>query len=127
MAHLTADLIGLIDHLGAKSAVWCGHDWGGAVVWQMPLRYPDRTAGVIGLNTPFMPRAPFDPIAIMRARLGEEMYIVHFQTPGEADDILGADVAKTMNFFMRRPTPSGPAGRVRSVQRRGFARVRHRA
>jgi pimeloyl-ACP methyl ester carboxylesterase len=108
MEHLSADLIGLIDHLGAKKAVWCGHDWGGAVVWQMPLRHPDRTAGVIGLNTPFMPRAPADPIAIMRARLGEEMYIVHFQKPGEADAILGRDVRKTMNFFMRRPTPSTP-------------------
>jgi pimeloyl-ACP methyl ester carboxylesterase len=103
MEHLSADLIGLLDHLGAQKAIWCGHDWGGAVVWQMPLRYPERTAGVIGLNTPFMPRAPFDPIAIMRARLGDEMYIVHFQKPGEADEILGRDVIKTMNFFMKRP------------------------
>jgi pimeloyl-ACP methyl ester carboxylesterase len=110
MEHLTADLIGLLDHLGARKAIWCGHDWGGAVVWQMPLRHLDRTAGVIGLNTPFMPRAPFDPIAIMRARLGDEMYIVHFQTRGEADAILGRDVRKTMSFFMRRPISSGGSG-----------------
>ena len=108
MEHLTADLIGLLDHLGAKKAIWCGHDWGGIVVWQMALRYPDRTAGVIGLNTPFYPRSPVDPIAIMRARMGEEMYIVHFQKPGEADEILGRDVRKTMNFMMRRP----PAGNL---------------
>jgi pimeloyl-ACP methyl ester carboxylesterase len=57
-----------------------------------------------------MPRAPVDPIAIMRARLGGEMYIVHFQKPGEADAILGRDVEKTMNFFMRRPTSSGGSG-----------------
>ncbi len=109
MEHLTADLVALIDHLGARKAIWCGHDWGGAIVWQMPLRYPDRTAGVIGLNTPFQPRAPMDPIAIMRARLGEEMYIVHFQKPGEADAILGRDARKTMDFFMRAPLPEGAA------------------
>ena len=110
MEHLSADLVGLLDHLGARKAIWCGHDWGGAVVWQMPLRHPTRTAGVIGLNTPFMPRAPFDPIAIMSARLGDEMYIVHFQKPGEADEILGRDVRKTMNFFMRRPAPASGSG-----------------
>src|ERR1700722_7292069 len=63
--NLTADMVGLLDHLGVEKAIFCGHDWGGIVVWQMPLRHPDRTAGVIGLNPPFMARAPADPIAIM--------------------------------------------------------------
>jgi pimeloyl-ACP methyl ester carboxylesterase len=106
--HLTGDLVRLLDHLGIERAIFCGHDWGGSVVWQMPLRHPDRVAGVIGVNTPFMPRAPADPIEIMRRRFGERMYIVHFQKPGEADAILAADVSKTMNFFLRRPPP-GPA------------------
>src|ERR1700722_4073278 len=73
MAHLTGDLVGLLDHLKIEKASSCGHDWGGPVVWQMPLRHPDRVAGVTGLNTPFPPRAPADPIAIMRARFGEDM------------------------------------------------------
>ena len=34
-----------------------------------------------------------ETLAIMRARMGEQMYIVHFQKPGEADAILGAEVA----------------------------------
>ena len=108
MEHLTRDLAGLLDHLGVDKAIFCGHDWGGIVVWQMPLRYPDRTAGVIGLNTPFMPRPPADPIAIMRRRFGDDMYIVAFQTPGVADAALAADVGKSMNFFMRRPTADTP-------------------
>jgi pimeloyl-ACP methyl ester carboxylesterase len=103
MEHLTADMAGLLDHLGVEKAIFCGHDWGGIVVWRMPLMYPGRVAGVIGLNTPFMARPPVDPIAIMRQRLGDEMYIVHFQKPGEADAILDSDVPKAMNFFMRRP------------------------
>jgi pimeloyl-ACP methyl ester carboxylesterase len=109
VAHLTGDIVGLMDHLGAKSAILVGHDWGGIVVWQTPLRHRDRVAGVIGLNTPFMPRAPADPIEIMKARFGPEMYIVHFQKPGEADAILDADVAKAMSFFMRKPPAAASA------------------
>ena len=109
MEHLTGDLVGLLDHLGVGKAIFCGHDWGGIIVWQMPLLHPERTAGVIGLNTPFMARAPADPIDIMRRRFGEDMYIVHFQKPGEADAVLDADVGKAMGFFMRRPAPDTPA------------------
>jgi pimeloyl-ACP methyl ester carboxylesterase len=100
---LTGDLVGLLDHLGVEKAIFCGHDWGGIVVWQLPLLHPGRVAGVVGLNTPFLPRAPADPIAIFRHRFGPDMYIVWFQTPDEPEAVLGADVAKTMRFFMRRP------------------------
>jgi pimeloyl-ACP methyl ester carboxylesterase len=102
MEHLTGDMVGLMDHLGIEKAIFCGHDWGGIVVWQMPLVHPSRVAGVIGLNTPFMPRSPMEPIAAMRFRFGPDMYIVWFQMPGDADQVLGADPEKTMRFFMRR-------------------------
>ncbi len=101
--HLCADLVGLLDAKGIEKAVFCGHDWGGIVVWQMAMRHPDRVAGVIGVNTPFMPRPPADPIAIMRKRMGDEMYIVHFQKPGEADAALAKSVSNTMQLFMKRP------------------------
>jgi pimeloyl-ACP methyl ester carboxylesterase len=102
VAHLTGDLAGMLDALGLKNAIFCGHDWGGLVVWQMPLFHPDRVAGVIGVNTPFLARAPLDPIMAMRAVYGENMYIVFFQKPGEADKILAADVGKAFRFFMRK-------------------------
>ena len=103
MEHLTGDLVGLLDHLGVEQAVFVGHDWGGIVVWQLPLMHPDRVAGIVGLNTPFMRRAPLDPIEGMRKVFGEDMYIVWFQKPGIADAALAADVDKTMRFFMRKP------------------------
>ena len=101
--HLTGDMAGLLDHLGVEKAIFAGHDWGGIVVWQMALLHPDRVAGVIGLNTPFMPRSPADPIAIMRNRFGPDMYIVWFQTPDEPEAVLGADPEKTMRFFLQKP------------------------
>jgi pimeloyl-ACP methyl ester carboxylesterase len=82
--------------------VFCGHDWGGMVVWQMALRHPDRVAGVIGVNTPFIPRGPMDPIAMMRMAMGDDMYIVFFQKPGVADAALAEDTGKTFRFFMRK-------------------------
>jgi len=102
MAHLTGDLAGLLDALGLKDAVFCGHDWGGMVVWQMALMQPSRVRGVIGVNTPFLARGPMDPIAMMRMAFGEEMYIVFFQKPGVADAVLAKDVGKTFRFFMRK-------------------------
>jgi pimeloyl-ACP methyl ester carboxylesterase len=107
LEHLTGDLVRLLDHLNVEKAIFCGHDWGGFVVWQMALRHPDRTAGVIGVNTPFWPRGQIDPIEAFRQRFGEEMYIVHFQKPGEADEVLARDVGKTMSAFMRRPPEGG--------------------
>jgi pimeloyl-ACP methyl ester carboxylesterase len=116
---LTDDLVRLLDHLKIEKAIFCGHDWGGIVVWQMALRHPQRMAGVIGVNTPFSARAPVDPIEIMRKRLGEEMYIVHFQKPGEADAVLARDVAKTMGFFLRSPVlAAGGAGAGLATQRK---------
>jgi pimeloyl-ACP methyl ester carboxylesterase len=100
--HLTGDLVGLLDALKIEKAVFVGHDWGGIVTWAMPLLHPDRVAGIIGVNTPFLPRAPMDPIALMRAAYGENMYIVYFQKPGVADELLASDVGKTLRFFYRK-------------------------
>lgn len=121
MEHLTGDLVGLLDHLGVEKAVFCGHDWGGIVVWQMPLMHPDRVAGIIGLNTPFIPRLPMDPIAMFRHAFGEDMYIVHFQKPGVADAQLGADVDKTLRYFMRKPSGTVADFAGRPAERRSLA------
>jgi pimeloyl-ACP methyl ester carboxylesterase len=102
LEHLTDDMVGLLDGLGLEKAVFCGHDWGGFVVWQMALRHPDRVAGVIGVNTPYMPRGPVDPIAMMRQVYGEDMYIVTFQEFGLAEGVLGRDIARSMRFWYRR-------------------------
>ena len=102
MEHLTDDLIGLLDALQIEKAIFCGHDWGGLVVWQMPLLYPQRTAGVIGVNTPFIPRLSRDPIQAMREAMGEDMYIVFFQNYGKAEALLDKDVARALRFFYRK-------------------------
>ena len=104
MQHLTDDMAGLLDFYGIDNAVFCGHDWGGIVVWNMPLFHEKRVRGVIGVNTPFLPRPPIDPITALRGVYGDDMYIVQFQTPGEADALLAEDVERAFRFFMRKNT-----------------------
>lgn len=121
MEHLTGDLVGLLDQLGVEKAIFVGHDWGGFVVWQMPLMHPDRCAGIVGLNTPFQVRLGMDPIALFRKVYGDEMYIVWFQTPEEPDALLAQDVAKTMRFFMRAGEGLKPDSQPQTQGRSSFA------
>jgi pimeloyl-ACP methyl ester carboxylesterase len=82
------------------------YDWGGFIVWQMPLRHIDRVAGLVGVNTPHTNRAPADPIELLRKRFGEHMYIVQFQDPARgADKIFNSRVEQTFDAFMRKPVP----------------------
>ncbi|MFZ5731179.1 MAG: alpha/beta fold hydrolase [Pseudomonadota bacterium] len=107
--HLTGDLVGLLDHLKIDKAIFVGHDWGGFIVWQMPLRHMARTAGVVGINTPHSDRAPIDPIALFRKRFGDSMYIVQFQDPArEPDRIFAERTEQLFDAFMRKPIPRKP-------------------
>jgi pimeloyl-ACP methyl ester carboxylesterase len=98
---LCGDLVGLLDALDLERAVFCGHDWGGLVVWSAALLHPDRVAGVIGVNTPFLPRPPTPPVELLRRAFGEDHYIVHFQKGPEADAALARDVRRTFEVMMR--------------------------
>jgi pimeloyl-ACP methyl ester carboxylesterase len=106
MDHLTADLVGLLDHLNIGKAIFVGHDWGGFVVWSMAMRHPTRVAGVVGVNTPHHPRSPIDPIELFQKRFGPSMYIVQFQdSDNKAAKIFDSRVEQTFDFFMRKPDP----------------------
>ncbi|HEX7881734.1 MAG TPA: alpha/beta hydrolase [Afipia sp.] len=101
--HLTGDLIGLLDHLKIEKAIFVGHDWGGFIVWQMPLRYIDRVAGVVGVNTPHTNRETVEPLGLLRKHFGDQMYIVQFQDPArEPDRIFNSRVEQTFESFMRK-------------------------
>jgi pimeloyl-ACP methyl ester carboxylesterase len=93
---LCADLTGLLDAVGADDAVFVGHDWGAAVVWQLAQAHPDRVRAVAGLSVPVTPRSPAPPIPILRSRLGDDFYMVWFQEPGVADAVLARDVRRTL-------------------------------
>lgn len=100
---LCADMAGMLDHFDIDNAVFVGHDWGGVVTWQMPLFHPQRVRGLVGINTPFIPRHPRNSLLdAYRRKFGENMYILQFQEPGVADQALARDAKATLQFFMRK-------------------------
>ena len=101
--HLTDDLVGLLDALGIERAIFCGHDWGGAVVWPMAQLHKDRVAGVIGVCTPHRPPPPAPPLSIIKRRFGEKHYFIQFQDEGAAERLFETDIERFFRLMFRRP------------------------
>jgi len=49
---LSGDIVALADVAGAERFHVVGHDWGGAVAWELAERHGDRLASVTSLSTP---------------------------------------------------------------------------
>jgi pimeloyl-ACP methyl ester carboxylesterase len=118
---LSADVVGLLDDVGAEQAVIVGHDFGGVVAWGAPLLHPDRFSGVVGISFPPVPRPRIPTTEAFRRIFGEHFfYILYFQEPGPADAELSADVATTMRRIMAadlsvpalNPDPQGFLDRI---------------
>jgi pimeloyl-ACP methyl ester carboxylesterase len=102
---LCADLVGLLDDVGAERAVIVGHDFGATVAWAAPLLHPDRFAGVVGLSVPPVPRPRVPTTQAFRRLFGENFfYILYFQEPGPADAELSRDPATTLRRLMATPS-----------------------
>jgi pimeloyl-ACP methyl ester carboxylesterase len=105
---LCADVVGLLDDVGARRGVFVGHDWGAPVAWNAALLHPDRVAAVAGLSVPPTPRPQARPTEAWRQMFGENFfYILYFQQPGVADAELDGDPARTMRRMIGGLRPSG--------------------
>lgn len=101
---INACLAGCIRALGHERAVMVGHDWGGLLVWPFARRYPDYTAGVVGVNTPDFPRSPMPLVQLLRQTFPDEPpYIVQFQDRGVAEWVLswGRGAADFVDLMFR--------------------------
>lgn len=101
--HMTGDLAALLDALQIEKAVFCGHDWGGAIVWPMAQLHGSRVAGVIGVSTPHRPPPPVSPLTIMEKRHTDRHYIVRFQEEKIPERILAHDPDRFFRLMFRRP------------------------
>jgi pimeloyl-ACP methyl ester carboxylesterase len=101
LEHLTSDLVGILDRLDIESAVYAGHDWGGQISWAMPVLHPDRTAGSIGVNTPY---ALFPGTDLLRLAFPDpdKLYLLWFQEPGVAEGVMDGQVRACFDLLMRR-------------------------
>jgi microsomal epoxide hydrolase/non-specific protein-tyrosine kinase len=103
--HITDDLAALLDALKIDRAIFCGHDWGGAIVWPMAQLHPDRVAGVIGVCTPHKPPPPVPPLSIIKKRFGPDHYFIRFQEEGLPERVFTGREERFFQLMFRKPAP----------------------
>ncbi|XP_045629921.1 bifunctional epoxide hydrolase 2 isoform X1 [Ursus americanus] len=101
MEVLCQEMVTFLDKLGIRQAVFIGHDWGGMLVWNMALFYPERVRAVASLNTPFIPENPnVSPMERIKANPVFD-YQLYFQEPGVAEAELEQNLSRTFKSFFR--------------------------
>lgn len=112
-----ADLIELIDALGADRAVWVGHDCGAAAVWGLATHHPDRCLGVAGLCVPYLPQGfTLETVAALANRdvypadrfpWGQWGYWGYqVQHPADSDAQLDSDPESAIKMIFQRTSPA---------------------
>lgn len=89
---ITADLLGLLDHLAIEKAVFAGLDFGAFAIYDLAMLHPERVLAVIGLENPAAPHNPDIPPLTEYAEMAKEhfLHIEYFRPVGPADKDLAA-------------------------------------
>lgn len=102
VARIADDILALADHLDAPRIVLAGHDWGGAIAWQIAMRRPERLERLVIINAPH-------PTLFARAlrRSARQMlasaYILLFRAPfGLAERLLRARGYAALDTLVQR-------------------------
>ena len=83
---LAADVLALLDAVGAPRAHLVGHDWGGSVAWAVAGAHPGRVASLTALSTPH-PRAYARSMVRSRQVL-LSWYMAFFQLPALPEAVI---------------------------------------
>lgn len=116
---IVADMIELHDALGARAAVWVGHDWGSAIVWGIAAHHASRCRGVASLCIPYVPRGValenLIPLVdrnvypVERYPVGQWDYWLYYREHFEQAAIaFEADVSATFSVLYRAGPPVEP-------------------
>jgi pimeloyl-ACP methyl ester carboxylesterase len=101
MKEHVADAIGVLDALGADTAVVIGHDWGAPMAWNSAVLHPERYRAVVGLSVPFLQRSPAPPTQLFKQAFQDNFfYMLYFQEPGVAEKELEADPRTSLRTFL---------------------------
>jgi len=106
---LTGDLCGLLDHYGYESAVFCGHDWGSMVVWELGRLHPDRASAICNLSVPYS-QAPAPPTEIFGQLFEDKFfYMLYFQEVGPAESEFSEDPRNWVRTMLYSASGEGMA------------------
>jgi len=107
--HFVGDLVGLLDALGAPTAVIVGHDWGATIAWHTARLRPDRFRAAAILSVPFRPRSPARPTSVMPQTADAQFYQLYFQEPGVAEAEFEKDPRVTLAAMLYGVSGEGTA------------------
>jgi pimeloyl-ACP methyl ester carboxylesterase len=125
-------MVELHDHLGARPAIWVGHDWGSPVAGALAAHHGARSRGVVLISVPYFPEGFALPglLPLIDRRLypadrypdGQWDYFRFYQTHfDQTVRDFEADIPATLASIYRRGNPAA-AGQVSpsaSVTRNG--------
>ena len=112
---LVGDVVGLMDHFGEDEAYVVGHDWGGAVAWEVGIRHPERVAKLAVLNAPHPGR--FREVLRTPAQLRRSWYMFFFQLPWLPEAYLSARNYDSIEGIFRDTPVNSDAFSEADVQR----------
>ena len=92
MPKLVGDVLAIIDHFKADKAAIVGHDWGGAVAWNVAMRHPDRVDKLVILNLPH-PRGLFRELTTNPNQQKNSQYAREFQKKDAASQLTAEGLA----------------------------------
>ncbi len=116
------DMVELHDHLGARPAIWVGHDWGSPVAGALAAQHGARSRGAVLISVPYFPEGFALPSLLALIDRGQypadqypdgqwdyyRFYLTHFdQTVSDMD----ADMPATLASIYRPGNPAS-AGKV---------------
>jgi epoxide hydrolase 4 len=92
---LAKDIAELIQSLSVGKVNLVGHDWGGAVAWQVATQYPELIKKLAILNMPHPAEMRKAFFKFNLAQLMRSYYIFFFQLPALPEWLIGRNLAKT--------------------------------
>ena len=106
---LTGDMVGLLNHYGYDKAVFSGHDWGSALVWELGRLHPARVHAIYNMSVPYS-QPGGRPTEIFEAIFaGKFFYMLYFQPVGPAEEELGADPRTFLRTMLYSASGEGMA------------------
>lgn len=107
-SQLVADVVALIDALGAQRAILIGHDRGSVLAWQVARTHPQRVAAVVGLSAPYGGPSALAPTEAMKALFRDHFfYMLYFQQPERPEQELEADVEDSLRRIFHSLSADG--------------------
>ncbi|GAA1845110.1 alpha/beta hydrolase [Pseudonocardia ailaonensis] len=95
---VSADIVGLADHLGAEKFTVVGQDWGCITAWHVALLYPHRVRGVLGFSVPYVPKM-LRNWAEPAMHADSFWYARYFLQPGVAEAEFDADLTNSLMWM----------------------------